>query len=444
MLSMPVVSNKDNVFKNIGGSKKSSKPIGVNASFVLVIIIVIAALFIAGLIFQILRAPQPIAFSYSMANQLIPSSGGSINLPWPTEGEVALELSGVGFLGSSGGNTPHPIWSVAKLMTAYVIYQDHPLSSGQQGPTITVTPEDVAIYNQEVSQHDSVVSVSAGESMSELVALEALLIPSGDNIATMLANWDAGSVTNFTQKMNSYALKLGMTNTHYQDASGLNPSTVSTAEDQLKLLKAVWAIPVLRQILQMPQVNLPPPSGLQYNYDYLIGYDGFLGGKTGSATTGAFAFVAKKQISNHNETIYGVVLDQHPHAQPPFSLPPQCSVPNAPICIALGAAYNLVNAVSGINLTTETVKAGTVVGQATSAWGQKSDIVCENSTNFTVFPGINHSVQVNPAKINSTTIASGQEFGTVVITVGSQTSTIKLIAKNSISGPSLFWKLTRI
>ena len=86
-----------------------------------------------------------------------------------------------------------PIASVAKVMTAYLVLRDHPLRPGQDGPTITLTDADVADTDRRRGQRESVVSIAAGEQLTELQALQALLLPSANNIAAVLARWDAGS-----------------------------------------------------------------------------------------------------------------------------------------------------------------------------------------------------------------------------------------------------------
>src|SRR5690242_21964551 len=78
-------------------------------------------------------------------------------------------------------------------MTAYLVLHDHPLASGQDGPTITLTETDVADTERRRGQDESVVSVVAGERLTERQALQALLLPSANNIAAVLARWDAGS-----------------------------------------------------------------------------------------------------------------------------------------------------------------------------------------------------------------------------------------------------------
>src|SRR5204863_304982 len=80
----------------------------------------------------------------------------------------------------------------AKVMTAYLVLRDHPLGLGQDGPTITLTDADVVDTDRRRRQQESVVPIDAGEQLTERQALQALLLPSANNIAEVLARWDAG------------------------------------------------------------------------------------------------------------------------------------------------------------------------------------------------------------------------------------------------------------
>jgi D-alanyl-D-alanine carboxypeptidase len=60
--------------------------------------------------------------------------GSTPQLPWPSKGEAAMDVDGLGTLGSSGSQTPTPTASVAKVMTAYVFLTDHALPEGGDGP----------------------------------------------------------------------------------------------------------------------------------------------------------------------------------------------------------------------------------------------------------------------------------------------------------------------
>ncbi len=125
------------------------------------------------------------------------------------------------------------------------------------------------------------VKVVAGEKLTEWQALAALLIPSGNNIADLLAAWDAGSLPAFVAEMDGQAWSLGLRGTRYADAGGAGPATVSTAADQFHLTVRALEIPVFRQIVALPQVRLPA-AGLACNVNSALGHDGIDGVKTGS------------------------------------------------------------------------------------------------------------------------------------------------------------------
>jgi hypothetical protein len=117
------------------------------------------------------------------------------------------------------------------------------------------------------------VEVVAGEVLTERQALQALLLPSANNIAYILARWDAGGRAAFVARMNQAAAQLGMAQTRYTDPSGLDPTTVSTAADQVTLARAAMEVPALAQIVAMPQAMLPV-VGLVKNVNALLGQDG--------------------------------------------------------------------------------------------------------------------------------------------------------------------------
>ena len=198
-------------------------------------------------------------------------------------------MLGNGRPAASPDEQPAPIASLAKVMTAYLTLKRYPLSGAQDGFTITITAAEAQAEAQDAADNQSVVAVQAGEQLTERQLLEALLIPSGNNIAQILAAQVAGSETSFIAEMNAEARALGMDHTIYTDPSGFDPSTVSTAADQLRVFQQAMRFPVFRQIVSMASVTLPV-AGTLTNFNPLIA-DGY-GGKTGSdsAAGGCLAF----------------------------------------------------------------------------------------------------------------------------------------------------------
>ena len=227
---------------------------------------------------------------------------------WPQRGQAALVL-GNGRPAASPHEQPVPIASLAKVMTAYLTLKRYPLSGAQDGFTITVTAAQAQAEAQDAAQDQSVVAVRAGEQLTERQLLEALLIPSGNNIARMLAARVAGSETRFIAEMNAEARALGMDHTIYTDPSGFDPSTVSTAADQLRVFQRAMRFPVFRQIVSMASVTLPV-AGTLTNYNPLIA-EGYAG-KTGSdsAAGGCLAFFTHVTVGGRRLTAVGVVMGQ--------------------------------------------------------------------------------------------------------------------------------------
>ena len=227
---------------------------------------------------------------------------------WPKQGQAALVL-GNGRLGASPDEQSVPIASLAKVMTAYLTLERYPLSDAQDGFTITVTTTEAQAVARDARQGQSVVATRAGEELTERQLLEALLIPSGNNIAPMLADQVADNETRFIAEMNAEARTLGMHHTSYTDPSGFDPSTVSTAADQLRVFQRAMRFPAFRRIVSMASVTLPV-AGTLTGYNPLLA-DGYAG-KTGSdsAAGGCLAFFTHVTVEGHPQTAVGVVLGQ--------------------------------------------------------------------------------------------------------------------------------------
>jgi D-alanyl-D-alanine carboxypeptidase (penicillin-binding protein 5/6) len=244
---------------------------------------------------------------------LTPSAQASTRFPWPEAGQTAVSIDGARNIETTGPvDTAQPIASVAKVMTAYVVLTDHPLREGEQGPVITVSSADAADYRHAVRTGESAAAVRAGERITERQALQAMLLPSANNVARTLARWDAGSIRAFTARENQIAARLGMTHSRYTDPSGLQPSTVSTAPDQLRLARTALELPAFAQIVAEPQADIPV-AGTVHNTNQLLGHDGVIGVKTGYTSQSGACLVFAALLTGPDGSrhmIYGATLGQ--------------------------------------------------------------------------------------------------------------------------------------
>ncbi|HTP16140.1 MAG TPA: hypothetical protein VMK13_09915 [Streptosporangiaceae bacterium] len=412
-------------------NRRRSGPRAVVAGLALVVAVIVVA-GAAYVAVQLLRPVPAMAVTPSLT-RLRALPGVPPRPAWPGQGQAALGVPGIGMLAARGGSQPTPIASVAKIMTAYVILRDHPLPTGGSGPAITVTAADVAIYAHDKSRGQSVVKVAAGEKLSERQALEAMLIPSGNNIGVILAGWDAGSQTAFVARMNAVARELGLHHTRYADVSGFDPATVSTASDQLRLALHALQIPLFGQIVAMPQVTLPV-AGLAYNVNSALGHDGIAGVKTGSSPQagGCLVFSARKTVAGATATIVGVVLGVQPTTAHPSEL-----------AGVISASENLLRSVSGDLEHVSVVTSGTVLGRVHSAWTTGPAAVAATGLTATGWPGTPVAVTVSPRPLTQT-IRQGQPVAVATVMVGGSVSHVTLDASHAVRPPSVRWRLARL
>ncbi|MFJ6667716.1 D-alanyl-D-alanine carboxypeptidase [Streptomyces sp. NPDC091383] len=356
--------------------------------------------------------------------------GGRVNLPWPGEGQGWMDGDGIGTMGNFGKQTPVAIGSVAKTMTAYIILRDHPLKPGQEGRKIKVdaTAEKEGGYNK--SGESTLNTVHAGDSLTEKQALSAVMIPSANNIARLLARWDAGSEAAFVKKMNATAQELGMTGTTYTDPSGLKETTVSTAQDQVKLGRAVVKIPALVAITSA--ASWTDPTGQNWpNYNSLPYWIGAIGIKTGTTTAagGNLLFAARKKVGGQTVTVVGAILGQHK----PSILDTVNEVSKTAL---LGAEHALTSA--------KILKKGDVVGYVDDQLGGQTPIVVTEDVTAVGWSGLKVKLSFASDTVPHTAKA-GTRVGT--LTVGDGTTAgvkVPVALQRDLAEPGFGAKLTRV
>ncbi|MFI1723056.1 serine hydrolase [Streptomyces sp. NPDC020489] len=358
--------------------------------------------------------------------------GGKVDIPWPADGQAALDVQGIGSFGSSGEQKSVPIASVAKVMTAYLVLRDHPLKSGAAGPKIKV--DQAAQQQGENAGQESTVKVTAGDSITQREALESILIASANNVARLLARWDAGSEKAFVEKMNAAAEDLGMTNTTYTDPSGLNNTTVSTAVDQVKLAKKAMEYPAFREVAAM--MSYDDYKGENHsNWNQLVGKNNVVGIKTGTTTSalGNLVFAAKKDVNGETRTIVGAVIRQ-----------PAGGVENTILSAALTAGDQLIRAAQDALKSSTIIKKGEVVGYVDDGLGGRTPVIATKDVTAVGWSGLTVKLTFAGDDVPHSAEA-GTKVGT--LTVGDASAgavKVPVALQEDLVEPGFAAKLTRI
>ncbi|WP_415950084.1 D-alanyl-D-alanine carboxypeptidase [Streptomyces sp. KLOTTS4A1] len=392
---------------------------------------------------QYLR-PLPTPTLSLTAPETVSFEGDEPQIPWPDQGQAALDVEGIGSFGTYGEQKPVPIASVAKVMTAYVILKEHPLKGKDKGPMITVDQEAEDHYISGSKELESVVDVKAGEKLSEYEAIQSIMLPSANNVAKLLARWDAGDEKAFVQKMNDTAADLGMKNTTYTDPSGLDKTTVSTAEDLVKLGRAAMEIPVFKKIAG--QGSYKPSNGrgdpnrgdgsLWYNFNGLVPTVS-IGIKTGTSTAAGanLLFASTQTVDGEEQMVIGAALGQF------------AKHTGSNIDEVYANSRKLMDAAEEALTSKTIVQKGDVVGQVDDGLGGTTNLVATEDVKAVGWPGLTVRLDLRATDGEELphTAAAGTELG--ILTVGdgkAEAVTVPVALDSALAEPTLGTKLTRL
>ncbi|MFE7212415.1 D-alanyl-D-alanine carboxypeptidase [Streptomyces sp. NPDC057611] len=386
------------------------------------------------IVFAVVQAVRPLpdpAFALT-AEDTYTFRGDQVKLPWPDEGQGWMDVDGVGTMDHFGEQKPVAIGSVAKTMTAYVILRDHPLKAGEEGPKIEIDPTAEKEGGYDKAGESTLNTMKVGDFLTEKQALSAVMIPSANNIARLLARWDAGSEAEFVKKMNAAAKELGMAHTTYTDPSGLKETTVSTAEDQVKLGNAAMKIPAMVAITSA--ASWTDPTGKYWNnYNELPYAIGAIGIKTGSTTAagGNLLFAAHKQVGGRTVTIVGAILGQHKGQS-------ILDTVNAVSKTALVAAKD-------VPTSAKIVKKGDVVGYVDDRLGGHTPVVVTKDVTAVGWAGLRVKLSLVTKDVLPHTAKAGTEVGMLTVGDGGDGAVqVPVALQEELAEPGFPAKLTRL
>jgi len=351
-----------------------------------------------------------------------------VSLDWPSFGEAAIGALGYNVLATHGGEQPLPTASTIKVLTALAVLRQKPLVRDGGGPLITLTQEDVDSYNKYVAQDGSVVQVAVGEQISEYQALQAMLLPSANNMAETLARWAFGSIAAYCTYAQDLARSLGMNQTIVTDPSGFLPATTSTPYDLTLLVQAAMGNPIVTQIVQQSSATIPVQGEIR-NVNALLGQDGIIGLKTGNndQDKGAFLFAAVQSISGQNVTLIGAIMDGPTLGQ------------------AMWSALPLIKSMTAGFTSVTIAKQGTALGTYNVPWRSTVQAIAEQDLTMLTWRGQPVTTTLRLDTVHAP-LDNVQSIGEVTAYNGSSDesahqSAVPVILDTSISKPSIFWRL---
>ncbi len=215
----------------------------------------LASILLLGLFPAAIAAPEaakPLP-STELLSVAVPTSVSGFTSPATSaSGVMLLDLTSGEKIFGENADTPRPIGSLTKLMTAIIILENH-------SPDERVTIQDLGYID------GSTLNVTPGQVFTVRDLLKAMLIHSANNVAYSLAVFDSGSADAFVEKMNVRAQQLGLTNTHFQNPAGFDaPDNYGSPRDLAWLAAAAIKKPLIKQIVDTPSTVIVSADGQEF------------------------------------------------------------------------------------------------------------------------------------------------------------------------------------
>lgn len=373
-------------------------------------------------IYSAFRKPLPaLVFKENIKTPL----SQTIGLTWPDYGQAAIGSAEEGVLAKSQAKeSPLPTASIAKVITALAVLQKKPMDPGTVGVLITLDQTDVNFYNQYAAQDGSVTAVVEGEQITEYQALEAMMLPSSNNMADSMAFWAFGSIDAYLAYADTMIKSWGLPLTKVTDASGFSVATVSTPSELVEIGRKVLENPILSAIVAENMASIPVAGDIR-NTNIMLGNDNIVGIKTGhtEAAGGCMLFAARHEIdSTHSITIIGAVQGTRGQSDS-FTI----------------STRLLHESASGF-AARKLIKAGYEVGSYTTAWGSTAKIIARSDIVHYGWTGSNIKTAVKLSGMKAP-IDANKAMGTLHLYAGKKSYSTALVASSEVSAPSSSWRL---
>lgn len=192
---------------------------------------------------------------------------------------ILIDPNGGSVLAARNADTPRPVASTQKILTALIVVED-----GNLEKPVRIAASDVAV-------EPSKLGVRPGEVYTRRELVTAFLVKSANDVANALARDNAGSVAAFASKMNARARSLGAYHSYFANPHGLNAGgQQSTARDMARIAAAAYHNGFIRDVVRRRHTSFRFAGGrtvLLENTNKLLAKmpecDGMKTGYTGTA-----------------------------------------------------------------------------------------------------------------------------------------------------------------
>ena len=211
--------------------------------------------------------------------------------------------------------------SLTKIMTALIAIEET-----EDMEQTTTLPSD--IFPSLYEENASLAGFQPGETVTWKDLLYGVMLPSGAECCLTFARQIAGSEGAFVDLMNKKAEELGMNDTHFSNATGLQDKKhYSTVRDIAVLLRYALENETFRQVFTARRYSVPPTAYHSEGFTFYntmfqamdnagISDDDILGGKTGYTEKAGLCLASLAEINDREYILVTAKADGSHYTEP--------------------------------------------------------------------------------------------------------------------------------
>ena len=339
---------------------------------------------------------------------------------WPTAGSAGVSVSG--FSSAASTADAASIASLTKVVSSLMVLDELPLQPGEQGPEFSFTYRDNVEYWDYRRANQSSLDVPVGGVLTEYQLLQGTLLGSANNYIDRLAREIWGSDAQFAEAAKIWLSERGLSDITIVTPSGFDEANVATPEALLRLGELAMQNPVFAEIVGTKSVDLPG-AGTINNTNGMLADSGVVGIKTGTLVGWCLLTAKDVTIGDTTVRLYASVLNQGSNDE------------------RLAVTRSLfAEAEAALTTAAPAVVSGTVVGEVTSPWGARVDVVVDEDATVVLWNGAAADAAVQLDLDDQRT--DGDEIGTLELRGPVDTTAVNVSLAENIEGPSPWWRLT--
>ena len=339
---------------------------------------------------------------------------------WPTTGSAGVSVSGI----STAASSPNAasIASLTKVVSTLMVLDRMPLQPGEQGPEFRFTYSDSVDYWDYRRANQSSLDVPVGGVLTEYQMLQGILLGSANNYVDRLAREIWGSDAQFAEAAAVWLANRGLSDITVVTPAGFDEANVATPEALLRLGELAMQNPVFAEIVATKSAEIPG-AGTVTNSNGMLADEGVIGIKTGTLVGWCLLTAKDVTIGDTTVRLTAAVLNQGSNDE------------------RLAVTRSLfAEAEAALTTVAPAVPAGTVVGQVSSPWGIRVEVVVDEDATVLLWNGATADAAVTFDLDDQR--ADGAEIGTLEVTGPLDAATVGVSLADEIEGPSPWWRLT--